>query len=199
MVKKLFMLFCLLPLAGYSQENFDGYQGILRAQGTLCAGFNPAFKSTNIYLHGDLEYYLNNKISIRGDVFYFLNSKTANDPIEPFAYKHELFSGVNYHFTSGKLDLFAGLQPGLIFAKRQYLQFQDSISPIMPLPDPQKSLGVATSVVAGLNYYASRFFHLFIQTRYQYGWLSDNYTMASTSEFKISFGLGFYLRTQKNK
>ena len=181
-----------------SQSEFQDYKGILRFQGTLSFGYNTAFKSTNVFLHGDAEYFLDNKISARSDVFYFLNSNTKNAYVEPFAFQHSLFSGVQYHFGKSHFDPYFGFQPGLVYGQRKYVLFNSENPAFTSLPAVQKSLGVAFALNTGVNYFANRFFHFFVHLRYQYGWFSDNYTTALLSEIRISFGLGIFIRTIKN-
>ncbi|HYG51511.1 MAG TPA: hypothetical protein VD905_11445 [Flavobacteriales bacterium] len=178
-------------------ESFN-YKGILSATATLSTGYNTAFKSMNYFLHGYLGYQLDNRIAVRGDIYYFLNSSTKNDPVEPFAFQHNMFTGAEYHFLKSKLDWFAGIQPGLVFGQRQYLQIQ-SLDGASPLEPPKKTVAACFSFNMGINYYASKFFYLFLETRYNTGWFSDNYSVASLSEVRGSFGLGFYLRVWKPK
>lgn len=183
---------------GHAQESFAPYGGILRFQGTFGAGYNTAFKSLNYYIHGNLEYYADDRISVRSDAYVFLNSKTPSDAIEPFAFNHALFTGAEYHFLKGRLDWYAGLQPGIVYAQRQYTNLPaDGISP--SVPRPQKTAGVAMGLNTGLNYYANRVFHVFVHLHYNTGWFSDNYSVASLNEVRASFGLGFFLRVHKPK
>jgi hypothetical protein len=175
-------------------DEFTGYKGILSATGTFSTGYNTSFKSINYFLQGDLEYQFDERISVRSDVFYFLGSNTASDPIEPFLSQHGLFTGAQYHFLKGRLDYYAGIQPGLVFGQRQYLQMET----FAPLEQPQKSVAAVFSINTGINYYASKFFLLFFQVRYNTGWFSDNYSVASLNEIRGSFGLGFYIKLKKN-
>lgn len=197
MVRKMLLaVFSVIAFTGSAQEEFRGYQSILRTQGTFSIGYNMPFKSINYFLHGDLEYYFDEKFSVKSDIYYFLNSKTPSDACEPFAFQHSLFTGVNYHFLKGRLDVYAGLQPGIMTGQRQYIQIQtlDGFAPVDP---PQKTVAMLFSIDGGLNYFASKYFHLFLAARYNNGWFSDNYSTASLSEIRFSFGLGFFLHTQK--
>ncbi|HLP13081.1 MAG TPA: hypothetical protein VK177_14185 [Flavobacteriales bacterium] len=183
----------------YETGNAFNYKGILSAQATLATGYNTAFRSINYFLHGNLEYQLDQRISVRSDIYYFLNSKTPSDNVEPFAYQHGLFTGAQYHFLKGKLDWYAGIQPGLIFGLRQYDQLMMVDGSANPLESPKKNVAACFSFNTGINYYASKFFYLFLHARHNTGWFSDNYSVASLNEFRGSFGLGFYLRVWKPK
>lgn len=180
-----------------AQDTYNGYDGILRFQGTFAAGYNTAFKSLNYFLHGDLEYYFEERWSVRSDIYYFLNSRTPSDAVEPFAYQHSLLTGMQYHFLKGRFDWYAGLQPGFVFGSRQYEQIDALAGTPNPLPAPQKTMAAVFSVNTGLNYYANQIFHLFLHVRYNTGWFSDNYSVASLNEIRASFGLGFFFRTKK--
>lgn len=199
MVRKkiLLSLVCLGLGQLHAQEDFSSYKGILRFDGTFAGGYNLAFKSVNYFLQGDLEYYVDDRWSVRSDIYYFLNSRT-NDPVEPFKFQHSLFTGFEYHITKGRLDWYAGFQPGLVYAQRQYAQIEALDGTINPLPAPGKAVAPVLSVNTGVNYYANRFFHLFVQARYNDGWFSDNYSVASLNEFRICFGLGFFIRLKKH-
>ncbi len=188
-------LFLFVSINVQSQdEEFTGYKGIISSTGTFATGYNFGFKSMNYFLQGDLEYYIDDRISVRSDVFYFLGSNTPSDSIEPFKSQHGLFTGAQYHFLKGKLDYYAGIQPGLVFGQRQYSEIDAS----SPAEQPQKSVAAVFSINTGINYYASKFFLLFFQLRYNTGWFSDNYSVASLNEFRASFGLGFYLKVKKH-
>ncbi len=175
-------------------DEFTGYKGILSSTATFSTGYNTSFKSVNYFLQGNLEYYIDEHISVRSDVFYFLGSNTKSDSIEPFKSQHGLFTGAQYHFLKGRLDYYVGLQPGLVFGQRQYAETWDANK---NMEEPQKSVAAVFSLNTGINYYASKFFLLFFQLRYNTGWFSDNYSVASLNEIRASFGLGFYIQLRK--
>lgn len=187
--------FSAIPL--FAQEEFNGYKGILSTTGTFSTGYNTSFKSINYFFQGDLEYQIDEHISVRSDVFYFLGSNTQSDAVEPFKFQHGLFTGAQYHFLKGRLDWYAGLQPGLIYGQRQYLQVESINGSYAPLEEPKKTVAALFSMNTGINYYASKFFLLFFQVRYNMGWFSDNYSVASLNEVRASFGLGFYIKLKK--
>ena len=174
------------------------HYGILRFQGTLSAGRMTGFKTTNILLHGDLEYFLDGHLSVRSDIYYMLDSKSKKEEVEPFKFYHSLFTGLEYHLSEyGKSDFYFGFQPGLGFGQRDYAALYDTCSTCnIEFPAAEKTVSPLISFNAGFNYFASKFFHLFVHGRYIWGIHSDNYTSASLGEFRISFGLGFHFHTQ---
>jgi len=174
-------------------------EGTLRFQGTLSAGRMTGFKTTNIMLHGDIEYYFENNLSVRSDIYYQLDSKSPNELIEPFKFYHNLFTGLEYHFNeNGKSDFYIGFQPGLGLGQRDYVALYDTCSTCnLEFPAATKTVSPLISFNTGYTYFASRFFNLFVHGRYIWGMHSDNYTSASLGEFRISFGLGFHFNAKK--
>jgi len=172
-------------------------KGLLRAQGTISFGRMFSLAANNIYLHGDLEYFVENRFSVKSDIYYFLNSYGDRNP---FKINHSLFSGVMFHSkTSGNFVPYFGIQPGINFAEATDICMGDPCIQVAPVEPVEQTLSPLVSVTAGLNYFSNKFFHLFIQTRYVGGVFADNYNRASLSEFRVSFGLGFHLYTGKHR
>lgn len=147
----------------------------------------PQHSVSNVYIHGDLEYYTSNKISIRGESYFFMNG-LKGDRI--FAYNHSTFTGINYHFpTRNKIDPYIGFQPGLAMSQKAIdteelgsESYRNTIySPLF-------------SGLVGVNFYADKFFHVFANVRYVNGNLLSTYSSpVSLNEIRVSFGLGFNL------
>ncbi len=115
-LKAFFLLilgFSSLPF--FAQNNVFISKGLLRFQGTLSAGKMLQQNVKNVLLHGDMEYYTDQKISIRSDVYYFVNSPGNNRPLKQ---NHSLFVGSNFHlFSQGSFDAYAGIQPGVALSQ----------------------------------------------------------------------------------
>jgi hypothetical protein len=47
-------------------------KGLVRAQMTISPGWTIADGNTNLYLQGDMEYFLQDKVSLKGDISYFI-------------------------------------------------------------------------------------------------------------------------------
>ena len=187
MVRSIFLIFVsMAPFFANARQDSSRYvhKGLLRAQATISPGFMFNEGITNIYIHGDLEYYVEDNISVRGDSYYYLN--TIDDK-KPFMVIHSTFLGAVYHFpTASSLDPYIGIQPGIAYsqANTQLLIYDNKVT-ANPL----------ISSVAGVNYYASRIFHLFLSVRYVSGkHLSDAPSPLSLNEIKLSFGLGWNIR-----
>ena len=50
-------------------------KGLVRAQMTISPGWTIADGNTNLYLQGDMEYMLQDKVSLKGDISYFLDTQ----------------------------------------------------------------------------------------------------------------------------
>ena len=106
------------------------------------------------------------------------------------SYRQALFFGFNYHFTKKNNDLYIGLQPGLSLTKlneteNNLTQSQFGVNPLF-------------SSLIGYNYYVTKFFHFFIQSRLVIG--QNNYTIQKNlSEIRFSAGLGFNINSLKEK
>lgn len=172
-----------------AQDEFQLSSGILRAQGAFAMGRLTESKATQIYIKGDLSYYLDNKISVRADGFYFVDSQDKTN--KPFEFSHALFTGFSYHLgNGGPLDPYVGMQPGINFAsigKPENFLPGTSISSWSPV----------ISGHIGLNYYAPKIFHLFVHAQYIQGQFVNRLNSQSLSEFRISFGLGWNIDVVK--
>ncbi|MFI5203472.1 MAG: hypothetical protein ACHQF2_03160 [Flavobacteriales bacterium] len=201
---KTLLLVLLVNSTGFAAKRMymvQGFRnqriGVLRFQGTISAGYMTQFKALHIQLHGDLEYFLNERISARSDIYYSL-AVNNSDPVPPFKFNHSMFSGIQYHFTPFKaIDFYAGFQPGVALCKRRYEQF-DATGVPPQLPAITTNVNPVFSINTGITYYGNRFFNAFVHVRYLTGFHQDNYRTASLDELRISFGLGFFFRMKKN-
>jgi hypothetical protein len=172
--------------------------GVIRFQGTISAGNMFGFKALHVLLHGDLEYFVNERVSARSDIYYSMFNKN-NDSVPPFKFNHSLMSGIQYHFTpNSPVDFYVGFQPGFALCKRRYYQF-DAAGVPPQLPEISTNVNPILSFNTGLTYFGNRFFNAFVHVRYLVGYHQDNYTTATLDELRISFGLGFFFHTRQKK
>lgn len=187
MVKKIFLLIIVLPTLVFSQENENqiAEKGLLRAMGIISFGQLTDYEQTNIYLTGNVEYFTNQNITARGDIYYYLNSG-QNQLLKQ---NHQLFAGASYHFiTNSKFVPYVGFQPGIAITQSNEVTIsRENDVAITPL----------VSGVFGFNYFAAKWFHLFVDGRYISGNYLSNNTPISLNEFRLSFGLGFNLNVLK--
>ena len=161
-------------------------KGLVRAQLTLSPSYLFSEKQSLFYLHGNLEYYLHDKISVAGEGYYFLGSSKGDSTI--FDFNHSSFFGISKHFVKGNSDFYIGLQPGISIVKLKVGNDSDlhSSSGVNPL----------FSVITGCNYFIGNYVHFFLQMRYVNG--QNNFTkVVNLSELRLSAGLGFNLKSKK--
>jgi len=189
MVKKIVMMILFFPLFLAAQETDEiiAKKGLLRTMGTISFGRLTKEKQTNIYFQGVLEYFVTKKITSRGDIYYYLKS----DNQQLLNLNHQLFAGTSYHFnTNSNFVPYVGIQPGIGLTQANFITINEKnnleFSPLI-------------SAVAGFNYYASKWFHLFIEGRYIAGKHLSNQKMITLNEARLSFGLGFNMNVLKKR
>ncbi|PCJ89840.1 MAG: hypothetical protein COA57_00560 [Flavobacteriales bacterium] len=164
-------------------------------QGNIAIGTPTKIGGTNIYLGGDLEYYLKDNISIRGDFYYFLGSFGSTDV---FKQNHSGYLGAMYHIpTNGHFDPYVGIQPGYVISqlKNPDVMTSDDYRAGSNFPVTVNPL---FSACAGFNYYANRFFHLFMHVKYQTGKHYSDIETIPLNEVKIAFGLAYMIWWRKD-
>jgi hypothetical protein len=189
----LFMLYSFASISQIAPTRYVDY-GLLRIQGNLAMGFPSSNKGTNMYWVGDLDYYLRDNISISSGFYYFFGSFN-NDKL--LKHNHSAYLGASYHFkTKGHFDPFIGFLPGYSInqANAGSVRYDDSLSARTSFPVAVNPL---FSVTGGFNYYANRFFNVFVKAQYQVGKHYSDVAPISLNELKLSFGLGYMLWARK--
>ncbi|GIV29450.1 MAG: hypothetical protein KatS3mg028_0516 [Bacteroidia bacterium] len=176
MASKFGLVYCFLVLNLVSQNN-DIYvkKGTIRATATIAPSKIFSKDLSPFYLHGNLEYYTENKVSIYGDAYYFLGDMSKDKSV--FNFHHSVFFGANYHFLNNNNDFFVGFHPGVSLSEMKYYDNKTSVNPLL-------------SIVTGYNFYVGRFFHFFILTRGVYGACITPVPL-NIPDIRISAGLGF--------
>ena len=191
MVKNFFSIICVLfAVTANAQTDFP-LKGFLRTQGTISPGFSLSENGSNIYLHGDLEFYPENHISVRGESYFLVGGSNSKNGIREFTN----YFGAVYHFIGNKkFDPYVGFQPGV--AIRHYEIYCVDITgvdcPTGYTISPQMSL------ITGINFYLNKYLHFFGMMRYINGRdasFSFDYPM---NEIRFSAGLGWNLRVMSN-
>lgn len=181
MVKYL-ILFFLIWSTAFAQNSTEPVvrKGLLNATGTISFGGMTKHEQTNIYLHGLGEYLVNDWNSLRSDIYFYLKSGDK----QMLELNHQLFVGAAFHFNSNHQFVpYVGLQPGLALTQANFVTIQGVTNNVEVSP--------LISVAMGFNYYASKWFHLFIDGRYVSGKHLSNQKKIDLDELRISFGLGF--------
>ena len=115
--------------------------------------------------------------------FYYFFLKNEQNGLDV---NHQLFAGMAYHFSKkSNFVPYIGVQPGLA-ATRYNGTTKTEATPLV-------------SAVVGFNYFAAKWFHLFVDGRFVSGKHLSEFPPYSINELRLSFGLGFNLATKKNK
>lgn len=163
--------------------------GQIRAKAAISPGIVLNYPLKPVYIEGDLEYYLNEHVSVRGTGYYNVSD---NDLFSMFKYNHSLFAGLSYHFTrERKFDPFVSFEPGFAFSKVEGINLENDkrLNSVDPL----------ISGNAGINFYATKYFHLTAEARYIHGKHRSYYLNMPMNEFRFSFGLGFNIHVKKKR
>lgn len=178
---------CVFCINVFAQKDTTGYvhKGLLRAILTYSLGeLTMISNQSTVYVTGNMEYYADNKISVRGDACFFINSGNANSLLKE---NHQLYFGACYNFpVHSHFVPFVGLQPGLAYTKLYYTTRPAVFDPL-------------ASGIAGINYFASKWFNLMINVRYTMGNYLDEQALFSLNEITFSFGLGWDIDVLKSK
>lgn len=185
-----FVLIIAVLLTGLCFKAQDAFTrpGLIKAMATISPSKMFGYNESYFYLHGNLEGYVNQKVSIAGEGYLFLGEQTKAP--QSFKTLNNLFFGMNYHYVKGSADLYIGLQPGVAIGKLN----TDSLK----VPMAHVGVSPVCSAVTGVNYFVGNYFNFFIQMRYVAG--EHNYDFhKSLSEIRLSAGLGFNIHTIKKK
>lgn len=187
-MKIIALLFVLLCTGINAQDVSVIRPGLIKAQLTLSPSYMFEQKESYFYLHGNLEGFLEKNISLAGEGYYSLGNMSEKN--NSFAYNHNLFFGMNYHFTTKNNDLYIGIQPGVAMAKLNF--------PTIGLNQPSDGVNPVVSFLIGYNFYINNYFHFFVQNRFIIG--NHSYDISTNlAEYRFSAGLGFNINTIKAK
>lgn len=132
---------------------------------------------SSYFLHGQLRYYTEQRLSLSGDLFVDLS---GNPLLSTPKWQEQLLFGANYHWSKQANDFNVGIQPGMNYCYAGHLSNgQNVISPLF-------------SVNVGYRLYVSEHFHFFAETRFVTGTAITN-SVQHLSSIRISAGLGFQL------
>ena len=198
-MKKIIILSLMLtPLFILAQENERIIRkGLVGGKGTLAMGSPVNYEGTNMYVSGNLQYYVADNISYRGEVWFFLGSDGDKNL---FKQNSTLFTNFNYHIkTKNNIDPYIGIGPGFSWTQlkepESILLVPDNNTPISSYSATISPVG---SLTAGINYY-NKWAHLFIEAKYVHGVHLSDIPGVSLNELRIAFGFGWNLNTIKKK
>ncbi len=187
-----------MTMAAQDSLRFIG-KGLFSGKGTLAVGKPTSFNATNMYVSGNLEYYCENNVSFRGGLYVFLGASRPKSPLV-LAKNSTIFFGYNYHFkTNNHLDPYLGFEPGASWTQLKAPDNQSTAPYPYNISKYPQSLSPIASVTLGINYYASKYTHLFIEVTYIDGVHVSDIPAVSLSEIRIAFGFGFNIWVLKKK
>ncbi len=190
MGKKINHIICLLLIClssvAYAQNNYVR-AGFIRSQLTISPGYLFSDRNTYFYFHGNLEGFVEDRISISGDTYLFLGDQTSDTGV--LKMNQSCFFGVAKHFSNGRSDYYVSFQPGASLTqlnnKNENVKYAIGFNPMF-------------SIATGYNYVFYKYFHFFTQVRYCYGQhLYDK--PVELGEIRFSAGLGFNINTIREK
>ncbi|MCC7050601.1 MAG: hypothetical protein IT239_02320 [Bacteroidia bacterium] len=190
--QKLIIYCCslLVSFSIYAQSESSFIRsGLLKATSTITPSFMLNRKINNIYVSGELEYFLEDKISVRGDGLWYRDSQQKT----PFLKQNSMvFFGALYHFSNKKNDLFFGVQPAVILAQPNLTDTLGGYYPAVINP--------GMSLIAGYTFYVWDYCNFYVNARYlQSKYVGTRMGKIPLDELFISAGLGFQIHTRKGK
>ena len=200
-MKQSILIILLIPFSLFAQEESGQFidKGLFSTKGTLAIGFPSAYEGINMYVSGNMEYYLEKNVSFRGGLYLFLGTSDAD---AVFTKNSTLFTGFYYHpKTNNHLDPYIGIEPGISWTQLKAPDYDPLYcgDPIIYNYSYPNSASPLISGTIGINYYASNFAHLFVEAKYVNGvHVSDN-SAVSLNEFRLAFGFGFNIWAIKKK
>jgi hypothetical protein len=207
MLKKYFIILfvCFSSAISAQQEKVQFiHKHLVRTDASIVAGYMFKDNLSNVHINGNLEYYLDNKVSIRGSASYMLGSSGLTKDSMGLHDFHSIYLGAVFHIpTKGYFDPYFILQPGIAYTS-SYRMYNPNPIPWSETPLEKTTYPGVLSPIAtagfGFNYYFQHFAHLFMETRYVYGnHLSEAPHPISLQELRVTFGLGFDLFIIKEK
>jgi hypothetical protein len=195
MKKIVITLTLVIPLITLAQDT-EGIvkKGLLACKGTLAIGIPTDYEGTNMYVSGNLQYYIEDNISYRGELWFFLGTDSEE---QLFNQNSTLFTNFNYHITTkNNIDPYIGIGPGLSWTqlKEPDIALLDVTN--YPISSYKSSLSPVASATIGINYY-TKWTHLFIEAKYVQGIHTSDIPAVSLNELRIAFGFGFNMWVKK--
>lgn len=181
----ILIAFCFIFQGTFAQDKPIVRKGLILSKLTISPSTMLDYSESPFFFHGSIEGYLNKKTSLVGESYFYLGNISGESTI--FDFNHSVFFGGSYHISQDNSSLYIGIQPGVSFAR---IKTQEG--------EIRGNLGVNPlfSSVVGYNFFVSRFFHFFVQSRIVLGQHLYNKPV-SLNELRVSAGLGLNLNAFK--
>lgn len=159
-------------------------RGLFTASASIGPGFMLQQPRTNIYVAGDWNYFLEDRISLSGYGAWFIDQQQDNARL---VQNSQLSFGPVYHWSRGRADIGLGFMPGVSFARLRSPGSAEDPAPTKAIPHVSLS-GKAT-------YYVWRYLHFFANVRYVHARFSgDPGGSYPLDEIIVTGGLGWQVR-----
>ena len=191
MVKGIMIIMCIISLNGIAQQETYIRSGLIRSTMTFSPSFMLNNKTTNYYVTGLLEGYLNKYLSIRSEAHYLVGGKSPD--LDPF-FKNSIRAslGIQLHKPIGNFDSYIGFLPS--FSVSQINADVDANG------DHPFHFEPSFALKAGVTFYVWKFFNFFAEATYYNTTVRElDRIDGHADEFMISAGLGFNLNVLKRK
>ncbi len=189
MVRGMIIALCLVALNGTAQQETYIRPGLLRSTMTFSPSYMLNNTTTNYYVTGLLEGYLNENLSIRSEAHYLVGAKSPE--LSPF-FKNSIRAslGVQLHAPIGNFDSYLGFAPSFSVSQLNAEVDANGDHPFHFEP--------SFAIKAGFTYYVWKFFNFFAEaTYYNTTVLNLDRINGRADELMISVGLGFNINTKK--
>ena len=191
MVKRILIFMCLISLNGMAQQEMYVRSGLIRSTLTYSPSFMLNNETTNYYVTGLLEGYLNKNLSIRSEAHYLVGGKSPNSsPYFDNSIRASL--GIQLHKPINNFDSYLGFMPSFSVSQVKRELDVNGKHPFHFEP--------SFALKAGVTYYVWKFFNFFAEaTYYNTTILGMDRINGRADELMISAGLGFNINSKKAK
>jgi len=183
-----------IPFVSIAQEEEQIIRkGLTAGKGTLAMGIPTDYEGTNMYVSGNLQYYVEDNISYRGELWFFLGSDGDKNL---FKQNSTLFTNFNYHVsTKSNIDPYIGIGPGFSWTQ---LKEPTNIAGNQNISNYKATVSPVASLTIGVNYY-TKYAHIFVEAKYVHGEHLSDIAAVSLNELRIAFGFGWNINMIKKK
>jgi hypothetical protein len=174
-----------LSTIAFAQTNAPfASRGLVSAAASIGPGLMLDRPTTNIYVTGDWNLFIEDRISLRGQGSWFIDAQQDSSLLKQ---NSQLSFGPFYHWVKGRSDLSAGLMPGISLTQLRTPVMSESMAPLKLLPN--------ISISGGVTYYVWKYLHFFVNVRY----IHAEYVGTATGslpldEVVVTAGLGWQVR-----
>jgi len=197
MKKTTIILLILIPVLSLAQEKERVIRkGLVGGKGTLAMGMPTDYEGTNMYVGGNIQYYIEDNVSYRGEIWFFLASDGERNL---FKQNSTLFTNFNYHVkTKNNIDPYIGIGPGFSWTQLKEPENLLLVDTEHRISSYNSNVNPVASITAGVNYY-TKWAHLFIEAKYVHGIHLSDISPVSLNELRIAFGFGWNINLIKKK